>query len=70
MTTKTLFPWTTAQEIKFMRTLGRHHEGGPPLTRMEALRNYRVGLLKRARWDEIDRTRVMAALDLEILKEA
>lgn len=53
-----------------MRTLGRHHPGEPTLTRMEALRNYRDGLLKRVRWDEIDRIRVMAALDLEILKEA
>lgn len=70
MPVKTFLPWATGQEIEFMRTLGRHHPGEPTLTRMEALRNYRDGLLKRVRWDEIDRIRVMAALDLDILKEA
>lgn len=58
--------WTTKDEIRHLEDCGSgkwHKERKPAISRDELLRGYRQAALKRRDWDDMDREKVMEALD-------
>jgi hypothetical protein len=63
----------TDTEIEFLNGLGTYTGGGsksveevPPKKRLELLRNYREGALKRRNWGNIDRVVIIDEVDRRI----
>ena len=50
--------WSTEHELEFLRSIATHNEASIRLGEAKVLRGYLVGLRKRARWGEINKTRI------------
>lgn len=52
-------PWSTFSEIKWIETLGRHHDHWNKPSYADLLRNYLSAAKKRRNWDRIDKKTVI-----------
>lgn len=66
MTDKTyesLKAWSTFRELEYLQSIGRHHCETAGMSRIELLKNYQIGALRRTRWDDINREIVLDEVD-------
>jgi len=62
-------PWSTADEMQWIKTLGTHNEhiNNPPYD--DLLRRYLEATKKRKTWDRIDKRAVIAYAKKQLLKQ-
>jgi len=62
-------PWSTADEMQWIKTLGTHNEhiNNPPYD--DLLRRYLEATKKRKSWDGIDKRTVIAYAKKQLLKQ-
>ncbi len=55
--------WATFRELEYLQSIGRHHCETAGMSRIELLRRYKVGALRRVYWGDINREVVLAEVD-------
>lgn len=64
-----MFDCYTDAEVEFIKTIGSHSVGGQRTERQYLLSGYLSGCEQRTNWDDLDRSRIMAAAKSELQHE-
>ena len=60
---------STADELLYIKTIGKHHEESRKLSRLEILKKYFDASLTRTKWDDRNKFEILSALQKAIYEE-
>lgn len=55
--------WPTYRELEYLKNIGRSRPETAEMSRIELLKRYKVGALRRVYWGDINREVVLAEVD-------